>query len=45
MKNQTQEQDLEYKPIIEATDEPPIEYCNLDKRLNRKATRVYLALR
>ena len=36
MKNQTQEQDLEYKPIIEATDEPPIEYCNLDKRLNRR---------
>jgi len=28
--------DLEYNPIIEAVDEPPIEYCNLDKRLNRR---------
>jgi len=27
---------LEYNPIIEAVDEPPIEYCNLDKRLNRR---------
>jgi len=36
MENQ-KKHDLTYKDqIIEETNEPPIEYCNLDKRLNRR---------
>ena len=36
MENQ-KKHDLTYKDqILEETNEPPIEYCNLDKRLNRR---------
>mgnify|MGYP003119114758 CR=1 FL=1 len=36
MENQ-KKHDLSYKDqIIEETNDPPIEYCNLDKRLNRR---------
>jgi hypothetical protein len=36
MKARVPDEKLTYGPIIEDTKEPPIEYCNLDKRLNRR---------
>ena len=36
MKARVPDEKLTYGPILEDTNEPPIEYCNLDKRLNRR---------
>ena len=36
MKARVPDEKLTHGPILEDTNEPPIEYCNLDKRLNRR---------
>ena len=32
---------LEYEPVIEDTDDVPIEFANLDRKLNRKNLRDF----